>query len=287
MKNLDIYLSLVLSLFFANIINSQEQSFDNKFIKENNIKTITVFEYDTFLKKGSAYTSFKIEYDKKGNMIKHTSFNNNDVFLMYTYTYDTADHLIEEKIFGSEGDCKEKKTYVFRNNMLNEETHFLKNKFTRNILYIYDDSNRLIKSIHLKQDSSKYILNYTYELNVSGKILKKFINGNLIKSLKYDTIGNTIEEIDYDKNKMISECEYQYYSNSKLMQLSEYNPSDKTINCMDYIYDAKWRLIKVKENQTIKEYIYNESGYLIEFIYYTNIDQISNGCIYKYEHYND
>lgn len=283
-------LSFIFFLSQTLLLNAQDNIFqESDSIKFHKLKSVQAFEYDTLLKKSGAYLSFVIDFDKEGNIIKHTNYSNNKPFQTYQYTYDKNNNLLNEHLMGRDGLSQYIKTYKYNKDVLIKEVQFKNGSFKERIDYFYNNSVEYpIKLVYTLADSSTYSLNYKYNFNPNNKLLSKYVNGRLKEEYQYDSLGQMVVKIEFNKDGNVkNKLTYQYYMSGELMQLSQLIPSEKTMYRWYYEYNKNKKLIKEKEykSRSLKEYIYNDKGLLVEYIHYDDFKYLSNGCVYKYDNY--
>ena len=272
MKN-RIFITLLITI----VSNIHSQLKNKKLIVENNIKVknIAAFEYDNGLLVKEKY--HEVKYDKNGNELTFTSFNNDKSIKAYYKSSFSEDGLTEHRtLFDSNGKIKTKLIYIknlidrsYRNLQISKNNDTLVHQLRYKDIYTND-------SILYWVENGKRKIMYKWFYNSLGQLNYKKIynkeNGELIikQSYKYYKKKNCLITRN-QSNKIIS---HKCYDGKKTIQ--------KTLrNSVGYLYG-----IKIKSEKKGKRIETKLDNGLIEKIeYYSKRGEILSRIEFKYVKY--
>ncbi|MCK4663351.1 MAG: hypothetical protein KAT68_10830 [Bacteroidales bacterium] len=133
------YLLIILSLIISFTINAQSK----KNIKELNINSTTVWEYDYKTGKEKKYKKSKSVFDKEGNIIEKTEYDNNDKISKHRkYEYDKNNILVKEIRLNENGKIYKVIEYKYDGKLKTEKSIYDGNgKLKSKKEYIYSIDN--------------------------------------------------------------------------------------------------------------------------------------------------
>jgi len=245
------------------------------------IKSITLRRYDEItedsnpdLKEMPCKKINLQELDKFGNTLKDIKYDDlEDVEEIIENIYNEKGKLIEEKIFISEKELAERRTYKIDENgkILNEFTHYLDESIDT-LLYEYDENGNVFKKTLTDSDGqleSKELFKYK-----NGKeISYVFYNENddiIVERISgYDSSGNLLRivysNLEDDEKYRI---ENTYASENKLIEALKFNGNDDLVEKISYKHDENGRVVEIiAENQnqnSISSFKYDDNGNVIE-----------------------
>lgn len=275
------------------LVNQKEkEKIENyKYLKNNNIKSISVYSFDiendiilpdssefqNTLIQGNkltvkdftpAYSKYEILFDDNYKILKTVSFSGDS---------SISGHILFE--YGNNGELINKKYYFGGMLTLIEEYYFSSGILTKTI--IRDSSEKLLETAiyrfnsqgflveESKYDSNdKMIQNYGYKYNSDGLCISEELfdpNGKLLSryEYKYSDRGKLSESLLVNSlNQVISKLEYKY-RNSELVSVTNYNEKGLSIEKHLYLYDSFGKISQ--------ERISDENGeYLLKYFYEYN-----------------
>jgi hypothetical protein len=246
------FLFLVLTLFYC------KTGMEKRLLSES--KGI---EYQS---KDNSKMQYVSKFDKKGNLIESTSYDNSqDLLMKHIYKYDDKNSLLEEIEYNPDFISKMINAYGINGKKIESSVFNADDILQSRQIYKYDDSNNLIEILNF----------YMYDTLQVRQIFK------------YDDFNNLTEEISYDKNgKLIIDTMYKYDGNGNKIEKLERNTFSNSYKLSEqYKYDDKRRLIelvffmngeyyyKVVYEYDKKGFMIRESGDLLSkelSVYFTN-----------------
>jgi len=170
----------------------------------------------------------------------------------------------------------------------------------------YDLNNNLIKETHInKEDKETGLIReeflFTYQSKIlqectrtSYKIPNKYGIGKEVIILKYDSIGNIIQENDYDENGQLTFItKFKYDSNNNLIEELYFNEKGLSKFSKKYKYDSNNNKV---EMMVIDNYDFNNNETYLDSIYYDSNNNVikvnsefghpfkSGGGIYRFKY---
>ncbi|MFR0822939.1 MAG: RHS repeat-associated core domain-containing protein, partial [Clostridia bacterium] len=250
-------------------------------------KVVKEYHYD--------YTNrYVFEIDAKGNWTRHTYNNQNEIIESYNHNNELIENYVYDvqgnrtKVSDNTGRARQ---YAY--SLLNDELYEkLSMGDEKNIQYTYeyDKVGNIIKQI----DGNGNITTYTYD--AIGRQLTKTNALGQTTTYAYDEMGNRIKETDYLGN----ETSYTYDAFGRLhtttnaygqvIETLEYDKNDRQIKSIDalghtlmYKYDSLDNLIeKVDQEGFLQKYEYDREGNVIK-----QIDKNGNATTYQYNVKNE
>lgn len=230
---------------------------------------IEVLDYDYKMKNVEHKTL--LEYDKMGNLIKQSIFDDSDslsetsnyeyndkkleikrnsytydfLFFKYSYQYDNKNRVIEKTIYENGRDIVRKILYEYNyaGNKTKETIYTLNDEEDLSVdsrkLFKYDKSNILIEEIHIS-DGKEY--KTTYEYNEKGKLSKEISSEREIL-YSYDNNNKVTKTcIREDKKPWWKEEDF-YDSNGNKTSSIHYDDMNKINNRYFYRYNEKNQMV--------------------------------------------
>jgi YD repeat-containing protein len=203
--------------------------------------------------KGAVGDSDYVEFDSNGNLlVDYHYLHDGSLWSVFTYKYDTANHVIEERgnnaktvyKYDAQGNNTER-TYSYSSDIPDGKS-ILKYDAKGNLLEndSYDDKGKL---------SDKHT--YTYDDMGNCTECKHFgPNGNLIvrSTYSYDDHQNIIEQDDYSGDNILQTKTYSAYDDKKnVVSEKRDDANGKTIwtDAYTYEFDAKGNWVKKNYSQ--------------------------------------
>jgi len=191
-----IFLLFVLSVTFGNA-QKLKTSLEELKLK-GNVKSVLFTEYSVIEKfgkvsKGETTYADKSYFDMNGNIVEEIIYGQDgDPFQNKTYEYDSKGNVIKYTVHNLR--IKSKTTNGKKR--LSDRS-----KFTMNFYYKYDEKGYLIEDNYIKNRIGEYIegknvYKYDSARNIVLKYLYKDELCHLLKKIKYDMNGNTIQYVE-------------------------------------------------------------------------------------------
>ncbi len=191
------------------------------------------------------------EYDKNGNLIKASSYNQgNEIHEYYEYIYDSDNNLIEELCYFDENELAEHKFIIWNTDKLriSEKVIYMEAGSENITHFSYNSSNLLIE---------KHVVDHDNELEELD--IYEYMNEKLILERKFDYENKPVYSKKYNYNKEGYVSDYEYSS-----------PDPYEYVRYEYFYDKKGERIKTLhynyKNQLIEKNLmeFDEKGNMIE-----------------------
>jgi hypothetical protein len=219
----------------------------------------------------SSFISSLNEYDIEGNIIKSTSFNQEqEVHEYYEYVYDSDQNPIEELCYFDENELAEHKFITWNDNKLraSEKVIYQEDGSANTTYFTYNEENLLIEKKVLDQDDEvEEIDTFDYE---NGKLIceKKTDNDKntvYTKKYKYDEKGN-LTDYEYSSPDPYEFLRYEYFYNEKgeREKILRYNYKNQLVEKNFIEFDDKGNIIELDEEnqrgQKITRMTYDENN---------------------------
>ena len=133
------------------------------------------------------------EYDKNGNLIKASSYNQgNEIHEYYEYIYDSDNNLIEELCYFDENELAEHKFIIWNTDKLriSEKVIYMEAGSENITHFSYNSSNLLIE---------KHVVDHDNELEELD--IYEYMNEKLILERKFDYENKPVYSKKYNYNK--------------------------------------------------------------------------------------
>jgi len=267
---------ITLVMIFSGQVLSQPifETKNKQIIIKLNVKSQTNWDYNFIKDKPSSKgvkTSYT-RYNSRGDIVEFVTYKLKDTLTYETYEYDEKGKRVDyTKHKGGKKNISYRKISDYDNNgnLILEQGFDGSEKFKNT--YEYDDNGKL-KEINYYTDnelSEKRV--FEHESNITNVTV--YNSANIITSymsLKYDSKGNLIEEIQFDaNNKPMENRIFVYNSESKVVSEVKYRDGDFYYK-LTYLYDSAGELINIdEENLEHSRYIkknfkYDDKGFLVE-----------------------
>jgi len=189
-----------------------------------------------------------------------------------SYTYDTRDRIKRIKTVDQKGNILVQQDHAYDavGNRIS-----LTSKDEEDVRYEYDDLNRLIKVIYPKDSEEfKYDaagnrtslshafgkIEYVYDA-ASNKLTEAKINDHGKINYSHDGAGNQTKEQHYTGDAIVSEINYKYDPDNRLIEISKpinsISGADMPDDKSEYSYDESGMRIKKARNGEAKYYVYD------------------------------
>ncbi|MBU2997916.1 hypothetical protein KO500_15850 [Cellulophaga baltica] len=269
------------------------------------------FEYYTDKKNGKLnvthFTTMDCElYDKRGNVIKKTTFKKDgsyDYSNCYTYEYDANNNKIKKLSYTPEGDIDKitNNTYNTNNQITKHSIFNNKNQLLleTSYSYKYDLNNNILKETCVVKPETpskiSYIdyISYDFYGNILTHTRNTIENKQVHKyEYTYNKNGHMLSEIFFDENNELKhKSTYKLGTSGRILKwefnenrgkaFTEKSDYDKYGNKILWIkYNAKMELL-----QKI-EYCYNEYSQIIKEKHYNIYEKLMYVISYKENHTN-
>lgn len=254
-------------------------------------------ELKRFEKNGKLAGFKKFEYNKNGNIISESSFNNDStIYSEIKYSYNSQNKQTEKHTYDKEGELKNmiKQNYDDTGNNIEIISYDKKMEVERKTVYKYDKDNRLVEHLNYNK-FGKSILKRLLTYNVNGLFAeeKRFLQGNYKNKVlfTYNDNSDLIKKKYYSNTGDLKDnYTYEYNSNRQKTTFSELDVNNKTIIQRVYNYDTRGNLIEViyrnSDNiitgkRTLK---YDDFGNWVEIIEYSD-NKVKNKRSRKFQYY--
>jgi antitoxin component YwqK of YwqJK toxin-antitoxin module len=217
-----------------------EEKYINHYDQKGNLVEELIYISDDDIAEHKSY-----ERDDKGKIIKafiHYQDGSKDTIL---YSYNPDGLLIEKKTIDVDGEYESKECAVYEQGKIVKKENFEYEEKVLEENFIYDDAGDLTE--HQKWSIQEEDVKYINHFDKSG---------NLIKTLKYNSL-----------DQLIAKTTYTYNEKGQVVEITEELPFGKTITTVRY--DDKGNAIEQlekSENDALNnhvERIYNENNELI------------------------
>lgn len=227
-----------------------------------------IFEYEFGQSKKEGRVIFECEFDKKGNLIKHTDFymHTDKPVTQYIALYDKKGNDIQWDEFNEDG--------KFDNRLINK-FDINNNKIE---VYKYDSNEKLVSKTVNTYKGTNIIETNTFgsEGNLQTKEIYNYDkSGYATSSIEYDSNGLLLSKVSYvnDSKGNFLEMHFYYPDKGTSKTMSSYDDNNNLIEEIWYDYDGKVRqreAYKYDENNNEAErIIYNSEGRVdIKFVHY-------------------
>ena len=187
----------------------------------------------------------KYSYDESGNVIEYNnwvqsggSYHNRRA----TFTYNIKNQVVSQEIslanivytYFPDGRLKTK-SYFYNNNGVQDTEPWT-------TYYIYDEQKNLI---HADTDTSKWQQTSFYNED-NQLILHNYYPGVAYSTYKYDSLGNCIRQVDYERGKKDFDSTvyiFEYNPEGQITKSSTLNKRGKVIPEKELFYDEKGQII--------------------------------------------
>lgn len=247
--------------------NSSGGIFQTEVFKNDSVgNPIEILDYDYKMKDIEHKTL--LEYDKMGNLIKQSVYDDIDS-LSETNSYEYNDKKLEMKMTSYKYDFllfKYSYQYDNKNRVIEKTTYENGREIVRKTLYEYDYNGN-------KTKETIYSLNDEEDLSIDSR-----------KLFKYDKANNLIEEIHISDGKEYKTT-FEYNESGKL---SKEISSEREIL---YTYDKNNKVTKtcIRENKKPwwkEEDFYDSNGNKTSSIHYDDMNKIDTRYFYRYNEKN-
>ena len=241
--------------------------------------TVQIYKsYDSF---GDLISHEKSVYNRNGDILETTYFDNGEIDVLRTYRYDKKSNKIEYYQYSDYRVWKEE--YVYDSN--NNEVERISYSSTPNLVldgqlnpeYVYNSVEE-----SLRNEKELFITErYTFEFDELGnptETSKYSLDGSYkfheISEYIYDENNNILEEETISEYKGKEDITYSYFhtydpSGNKIETVSK--KDGKLKSRREYIYGSIGNLIELvkydnnNDVETIKRYLYNDLGFEISY----------------------
>lgn len=243
-----------------------------KTLEESTFKAIEKFGKITKNGKDSTgyYNSdYKINFNKIGNEISKTKYNNNkEIKYESSKIYDQNNNLLEINSVTKDSGHTSKWTYKYNKaGDIIEKKLYSNKEITDFWTYIYDENGMMIESNWYFGNGNLFLKTINEYVKGAISVSTKYNSEGVFSSSKeftYNSEKQVVEEINYDKSKKLEmRAKYEYSEDKKILKESFYEPNSiRAIS--EYKYDENLNPIvinnffKGKESKTIFYYDYDE-----------------------------
>ncbi len=245
---------------------------------------------------GEIATRLNYKYDKNGNKIEYTNYNEEEDKLKYKQNifYDEQGRKIKEEGFDGISNFKIEYNYIGNTGKLKEiikydEVGQVEEKWEYNYerntetIKIYKGGKNLANTIINKYDPVGNLLEKT-KLNESGEPLKRNV-------YVYGSKGRLLTEQEYYAGKLSFTLYYFYDKRGNLSKVEKETPDGKRFVNNDYSYDETDNLVRelwydgIPDDYSKKSYDYDKSNNLTEVNSYYSLYKYKALYKYTYEKY--
>ncbi len=290
-------IGLLLIIFAsAKLVNAQSVFEDKQkeAIVKNNITSQTTWDYNYIKDKPSksgVKTSY-IRYNQLGNTIESITYKMKDTLAYEIYKYNTegkrTDYTKKRGIkiayrktseYDENGKLIKEEGFDGTFNFENRYEYFSTGKLKQISYYV---SDKLTEQRNFEHTGDLTMITVT---NTSGGV-QSYI------SLKYDTNGNVIEEINYNSKKNPLEKKILVYNNDNHVVSEVKYRGDNFSYKQTYLYNTKGDLVNIDEENTEegrfskKQFGYDQSGNLISMKWRRNEKEDFSERNYQYDDRN-
>lgn len=251
--------------------------------KKSHILQEIIYEYEFGQPKKDGRVIFECEFDKKGNLHKHTDFyiHTDEPVIQYITLYDKKGSDIQWDEYNEEGkfDNRIVNKYGTNNNKIE--------------IYKYDSNEELVSKTVNSYEGKDIVESNTFE--PEGKLIEKEISkyddsGYSINSTKYDSNGKMLSKASYVNDKIGNAIEMHFYRPGKGTSVvkATYDDNNNMIEEIWHDYDGRVEQREIytydENNNEKTRIIYNSEGRLdIKFVHYYD----ANGNQLKTIEYNE